>query len=224
MVFNFLDIYDTMDNELTETSSPDLQFTRNLENQPMSQDIQLNWSGNDVLAHAQEAIWNAENMDILLYCFHPADSEVLRTDGMKGFMCYNSKLFDNSTAVMMFGCFEKLLMMSVENPHTVVWELPMLTQSEEHMQLVEWNKTLAPYPKPGSLVHEFFLDQVKANPNAIALVEYGGLKRIISYAELQIMTEKVARQMRALGVEGDTTVGLLMTNDSAEAIAAIYGI
>ncbi len=99
----------------------------------------------------------------------------------------------------------------------------MLTQAEQHRQLVEWNKTSAPCPKPGWLVHEFFLDQAEANPNAIALVEYGGLKRIISYAELHGMAEKVARQMRALGVEGDSTVGLCMTNDSVEAIASIYG-
>ncbi len=38
------------------------------------------------------------------------------------------------------------------------------------------------------------------------------------------MTEKVARQMRVMGVEGDSTVGLLVTNDSAEAIASIYGV
>ncbi len=102
-------------------------------------------------------------------------------------------------------------------------DLPILTQAEQQKQFVEWNKTSAPYPKPGWLVHEFFFDQVGANPNAIALIEYGGLKRIISYAELQSMAEKVARQMQLLGVEGDSTVGLLMTNDSAEAIASIYG-
>eukprot|EP00487_Bulimina_marginata_P008102 TRINITY_DN30143_c0_g1_i1.p1 TRINITY_DN30143_c0_g1~~TRINITY_DN30143_c0_g1_i1.p1 ORF type:complete len:121 (-),score=12.17 TRINITY_DN30143_c0_g1_i1:10-372(-) len=38
------------------------------------------------------------------------------------------------------------------------------------------------------------------------------------------MAEKMARQLRVLEVEGDSTVGLLMTNDSAEAIASIYGV
>ncbi|MCP4318472.1 MAG: AMP-binding protein, partial [Hyphomicrobiales bacterium] len=116
-----------------------------------------------------------------------------------------------------------LLEMAVENPHKVAWGLPMLTHAEQQKQLVEWNKRSAPYPKPGWLVHAVFLDQVESNPNSIALVEYGGLKQIISYAELQSMADKVARQLRLLGVEGDSTVGLLMTNDSAEAIASIYG-
>ncbi|MCP3664376.1 MAG: AMP-binding protein [Gammaproteobacteria bacterium] len=113
--------------------------------------------------------------------------------------------------------------MAVENPHRVVWDLPMLTQAEQQKQLVDWNKTSAPCPKPGWLVHEFFLDQVEANPNAIALIEYGGLKRFITYAELESMAEKVSRQMQALGVNGGSPVGLLMTNDTAEAIAATYG-
>ncbi len=138
-------------------------------------------------------------------------------------MRFNSKLFDRSTVVMIFDCFKNLLEMAVETPHKVVWDLPMLTHVEQQKQLVEWNKTSAHCPKPGWLVHEFFLDQVEANPNAIALIEYGGLKRIITYVELGSMAEKVARQMRALGIEGDSIIGLLMTNDSAEAIASIYG-
>ncbi len=124
---------------------------------------------------------------------------------------------------MIFNCFKNLLGKAVETLHMVAWDLPMLTQAEQQKQLVDWNKTSAPCPKPGWLVHEFFLDQVEANPNAIALIEYGGLKRNISYADLRSMAEKVARQLRVLGVEGDSTVGLLMTNDSAEAIASIYG-
>ncbi len=135
---------------------------------------------------------------------------------MKGIIVYNLNLFDRSTVVMIFDCFKNLLDKAVENPNKVVWDLPMLTQAEQQKQLVEWNKTSSPYPKPGWLVHEFFLDQAETNPNAIALVEYGGLKRIISYEQLRSMAEKVERQMRVMGVECDSTVGLLMTNDSAD--------
>ncbi len=67
------------------------------------------------------------------------------------------------------------------------------------------------------------MDQAEASPNAIALVEYGELKWVISYAELRSMAEKVAGQMRILGVEGDSTVALLMINETAEVIASVYG-
>ncbi len=175
------------------------------------------------MANVMEGQQPLEGMDLSLFLLRVSDPELQRKDGMKGTMLFNLKLFDRSTVVMIFDCFKSLLEMVVENPRKVVWDLPMLTQTEQQKQLVDWNKTSAPCPKPGWLVHEFFLDQVEANPNAIALIEYGGLKRIVTYSELQNMAEKVARQMRALGIEGDSIIGLLMTNDSAEAIASIYG-
>ncbi len=205
-------------------SSSDLECLSILELDSLWQAEELRKSDNAPVAKVMEGQLHLENMDLVLTVLHISDSELLRKDGMKGVIVYNSRLFDRSTVVMIFDCFKNLLEMAVENPHKVVWDLPMLTQSEQQRQLVEWNNTYAPCPKPGWLVHEFFLDQAEANPNAIALVEYGGLKRIISYAELQSMAEKVARYMHMLGVEGDSTVGLLMTNDSAEAIISIYGM
>ncbi len=184
----------------------------------------LSRSDNVTVEEVLEGQQASENMDLTLTLLRVADPEILRKDGIKGCMIYNLRLFDRSTVVMIFDCFKNLLEMAVEHPNKVVWELPMLTQAEQQRQLVEWNKTSAPCPKRGWLVHEFFLDQAETNPNAIALVEYGGLKRVISYAELQSMAEKVARRMQALGVEGDSAVGLLMTNDVAEAIVAIYGM
>ncbi len=204
-------------------NSHDVEFLMGLELESMRQAEEQSWSDNAIVEEVVETPLSLENMDLILTLLRVADSELLRNDGMKGAMFFNSKLFDRSTVVMIFDCFKNLLEMAVETPHKVVWDLPMLTQAEQQKQLVDWNKSSAPCPKPGWLVHEFFLDQVETNPNAIALIEYGGLKRNISYAELRSMAEKVARQIRILGVEGDSTVGLLMTNDSAEAIASIYG-
>ncbi len=223
-MLNLKDFEDLFSDGLKQMSSSDLEFLSVLELESLWQAEELRKSDNVPVAKAMEGQLPLENMDLILTVLRVADSELLRKDGMKGVIVYNSQLFDRSTVVMIFECFKNLLEMAVEHPHKVVWDLPMLTQAEQQRQLVEWNKTSAPCPKPGWLVHEFFLDQVEVNPNAIALIEYGGLKRFISYTELRSMAEKVARQMRALGVEGDSAVGLLMTNDSAEAIASIYGM
>ncbi len=204
-------------------NSSDVEFLSVLELESEWQNEALSRSDNVTVVEVIENLLPLENMDLILHLFRLTDPKLLQKDGMKGCMLFNSRLFDRSTVVMILDCFKKLLEMAVENPHKVVWDLPMLTQAEQQKQLVEWNKTSAPCPKPGWLVHKFFLDQAEANPNAIALFEYGGLKRNISYTELRSMVEKVVRQMRVLGVGGDTTVGLLMTNDSAEAIASIYG-
>ncbi len=208
---------------MKQMSSSDIEFLSALGLESLWQTEEQSRSDIAQVNKVMEGRVSLESMDLSLFLLRVADSELLQKDGMKGYICFNSRLFDRSTVVMIFDCFKTLLEMAVENPHKVVWDLPMLTQAEQQKQLVEWNKTSAPCPKPGWLVHEFFLDQAESNPNAIALIEYGGLKRIISYAELRNMAEKVARRMRRLGVEGDSTVGLLMTNDSAEAIASIYG-
>ncbi len=205
-------------------SSSDLDFVSGLELESMWQAEGLSRSDNATVAKIMGNHLPLENVDLKLLLLRVSDSELLQKDGMKGGVIFNPKLFDRSTVIMTFDCFKNLLEMAVENPHKVVWDLPMLTQAGQQRQLVEWNRTSAPYPKPGWLVHEFFLDQAEANPIAIALIEYGGLKRIITYEELLSMSEKVARRMRALGVEGDSTVGLLMTNSSVEAIASIYGM
>ncbi len=208
---------------MKQMNSHDVEFLMGLELESMFQAEELNKNDNAIVEEVVERSVPLENMDLVLTLLRVADSELLRNDGMKGAMRFNSMLFDRSTVIMLCDCFKNLLEMVMENPHKVVWDLPMLTHVEQQKQLVEWNKTSARCPKPGWLVHEFFLDQVEANPNAIALIEYGGLKRNISYEELRSMAEKVARQMRVLGVECESTVGLLMTNDSAEAIASIYG-
>ncbi len=208
---------------MQQVSTSDLQFSSAMELQLMKQAEQLDMRGNGIMARATEGLIPLQNLDLHLCLFRVANTELMRTAGMEGVIIFSSTLFDRSTAVMMFECFKNLLVMAVENPHKVVWDLPMLTQFEEQRQLVEWNKTSTPYPRPGWLLHELFLDQVKEDPDGIALIEYGGPKRIISYSELKNMAVKVSRQMRALGVKGGSPVGLLMTNDAAEAIAATYG-
>ncbi len=209
---------------LKQMSCSNVEFLSGWELESMWQAEELSSGDYVTVAKVMENKQSLEKMDLVLHLFRVTDSELLWKDGMKGSMLFNPKLFDRSTVVMIFECFKNLLEMAVDYPHKVVWDLPMLIEAEQQRQLVEWNNTSAPYPKRGWLVHEFLLDQAEANPNAIALVEYGGLKRIILYKELQSMAEKVARRMRVLGVKGDSTVGLFMTNDSAEAIASIYGM
>ncbi len=222
-MLNLKDFEDLFSDGLKQMSSSDVEFLSGLELESMWQAEELRKSDNVLVVKEVDGQLPIENLDLALTLLRIADSELLRKDGMKGVMVYNSRLFDQSTVVMIFDWFKNLLEMAVENPHKVVWDLPILPQTEQQRQLVEWNKTSAPCPKPGWLVHEFFLDQVEANPNAIALIEDGGLQRNISYAELRSMAEKVARQMQVFGIESESTVGLLMTNDSAEAIASIYG-
>ncbi len=190
-MLNLID--DPLINGLKKMSPSGIEFVSDLELDFVLQAVELSRGEDMTVAKVMEGQQPLENLDLSLALLRVADSELLQKDGMKGIIVSNMKLFDRSTVVMIFDCFKNLLEKAVENPNKIVWDLPMLTQAEQRRQLVEWNKMSSPYPKPGWLVHEFFLDQTKTNPNAIALVEHGGLKRIISYEQLQSMAEKVAR-------------------------------
>ncbi|MCP4090589.1 MAG: hypothetical protein GY746_12500, partial [Gammaproteobacteria bacterium] len=156
-------------------SSSGIEFLSALELEPLLQAEELSRGNNSIVAKLMERQQSLANLDLVFTLLRATDSELLQNDDMKGVVFFNSRLFDRSTVVMIFDCFKNLLEMVIENPHKVVWDLPMLTQAEQYRQLVEWNRISAPCPKPGWLVHEFFLDQAESNPNAIALIEYGGL-------------------------------------------------
>ncbi|MCP4145228.1 MAG: hypothetical protein GY752_08085, partial [bacterium] len=158
-MLNHKDFEDLFSDGLKQMSSSDLEFLSELELESLWQAEELNNGDNVPVVKEMDGQLPLENFDLVLNLLRIADSELLRKDGMKGVIVYNSRLFDRSTVVMIFDCFKSLLKMAVENPHKVVWDLPMLMQAEQQRQLVEWNSTSAPCPKPGWLVHEFFLDQ-----------------------------------------------------------------
>ncbi len=136
MVLNLIDCKEKLHNELARMSSPHVKFcTSTLELQSVTQAEQLSDSDNDTMANATESLWPTQNLDMGMCFFRPDDPKLLGTDGMKGIMVFDSKLFDRDTAVMIFECFKNLLEIAVENSHTVVWDLPMLMQSEEHRLL-----------------------------------------------------------------------------------------
>ncbi|GFG29417.1 hypothetical protein Cfor_02618 [Coptotermes formosanus] len=63
------------------------------------------------------------------------------------------------------------------------------------------------YDQQGCL-HEQFVKQAKATPDAIAVVTHTGHK--VSYGELDQMTEQLAIKLRHLGVKNNVVVGILM--------------
>src|ERR1019366_6769449 len=82
--------------------------------------------------------------------------------------------------------------------------LSLLNEAERHRVLVEWNATAASYPHD-LCVHELFEGQVARTPDAVA-VECDG--EVISYAELNARSNRLAHYLRRLGVKPDDRVGI----------------
>ena len=60
---------------------------------------------------------------------------------LRGSINYNTDLFDSTTIDRMAGHFQTLLEGIVTNPEQRISEFPLLTESERHQLLIEWNDT-----------------------------------------------------------------------------------
>ena len=73
-----------------------------------------------------------------------------RPSGIRGWLNYNTDLFDASTILRMLGHFQVLLEGIVTDPDQQVSVLPLLTEAEERQLLVDWNDTATEYRRDRS--------------------------------------------------------------------------
>jgi amino acid adenylation domain-containing protein len=119
----------------------------------------------------------------------------------------------------MLGHLKTLLENIAKNPDRSLSSLPILTYTERHRLLIEWNKTQVEYPQHHCL-HHLFEAQVERTPDAVA-VRFE--EQDLTYRELNNKANQLARHLRKLGVEPETLVGVYMER-SLEMVISLYGI
>jgi amino acid adenylation domain-containing protein len=139
--------------------------------------------------------------------------------GLEGVWSYNSDLFDGTTITRIAQHFQTLLQAIVANPKARIAELPMLSPTEHHQLLVEWNDTQTDYPHD-KCIHQLFESQVARTPHAVAVV-YG--KEQLTYHELNCRANQLAHYLQSLGVGTDVLVGICVER-SIEMIVGLLGI
>ncbi len=142
-----------------------------------------------------------------------------RPEGLTGRFIYNTDLFDASTISRTLGHWQTLLEGISVNPARHLSELPLLTEEEEHLLLVDWNDTASSYPRD-RCIHQLFEAQVERTPDAVAITfedEY------LTYRELNCQANQLAHSLRELGVGPEVLVGLYLER-SIEMIVALLGI
>lgn len=142
-----------------------------------------------------------------------------REDALAGFFEYSTDLFDGATIARMAVHFEKLLEGIVAEPDRPIAELPLLTEVERRLSLVEWNATTSGFPN-NSCIHELFEAQAEKTPDAIAL-EFDGKQ--MRYRELNGKANQLARYLRFLAVTPDTPAGICVER-SLEMVVGILGV
>lgn len=140
-------------------------------------------------------------------------------DSLSADFRYNVDLFEPQTMARMEQHFLTLLESIVAQPTQHVQELPMLTEAERRMLLIDWNNTRRDFPAH-STIHQLIEAQVERTPDAVALIFEG---QAISYAELNRRANQVAHTLQSLKVGPDTLVGVYMER-SFEMVIALLAI
>jgi hypothetical protein len=117
---------------------------------------------------------------------------------------YNTDLFDASTIERLAGHFKRLLEGVIADPHQRMAQLPLLDDAERYRVLVQWNDTAADYPHEAT-IHQLFEERAARTPEATAVVFED---TSLTYAELNVRANRLARFLRSQGVGPDTRVAI----------------
>jgi amino acid adenylation domain-containing protein len=140
-------------------------------------------------------------------------------EGIAGMMELSLDLFEPATVARWGGHLLRLLAAAAADPDRRIAELPLLDAAERRQVIEEWNRTAADWGPPRP-VHELFEAQVERTPAAAAVVS-GDL--VLTYAGLNRRANRLAHQLRALGVGPEARVGLCLER-GPELIAAVLAV
>jgi amino acid adenylation domain-containing protein/non-ribosomal peptide synthase protein (TIGR01720 family) len=117
---------------------------------------------------------------------------------------YDCSRFDVVTIIAMLGHLKTLLEGIVANPDRSLSSLPLLTKTEQHQLLEEWNDTTTEYPQD-QCIHQLFAEQVERTPDAVAVVFEN---QHLTYRELNTHANQLAHYLQRLGVGPEVLVGI----------------
>ena len=131
---------------------------------------------------------------------------------------YRPDLFDRGSVEALGGRLVRLLDAVVADSSRALGSLEILSASERHRILVEWNDTA--HPLSPATLPDLFSAQAARSPEAVAVV---CADRRLSYAALEAQANQLAHHLRGLGVGPESVVGLCLER-SPEMVVGLLGI
>ncbi|WP_203868765.1 non-ribosomal peptide synthetase [Plantactinospora endophytica] len=138
--------------------------------------------------------------------------------GLRGVIAFRTDLYDHATVAAMADRFVRLLDAALAVPARPVRELPLLGDAERNLVLRDWQGEIRPAPEVFFL--DLFADRVRAVPDAPA-VQHGA--DVLSYAELDARSARLARTLRAYGVGPEALVAVVLPR-SVDAVVALLAV
>ncbi|WMV70849.1 amino acid adenylation domain-containing protein [Xenorhabdus griffiniae] len=139
--------------------------------------------------------------------------------GLFGELEYAVDLFDSSTIERMVSYLKRVLVAMTSETEQTIASLPILSASERHQLLVEFNATQADFPQD-ALIHQLVEMQTAQTPNATAVV-CGD--QSLSYGELNHYANHLAYHLITLGVNPDDRVAICVER-SLEMVVGLLAI
>jgi amino acid adenylation domain-containing protein len=162
---------------------------------------------------------NISNIKSFIHPHYPLNISVQVDTELSLEIFYDISRFDNDKISRMLGHLQTLLLGMVANPQQSLGELPLLTATERHQLLEEWNNTQVEYPQD-KCIHQLFEAQVEKTPDAVAVVfEHEQL----TYQQLNLKANQLAHYLQKLGVKPEVLVGICVER-SLEMIVALLAI
>ncbi|WP_410600708.1 amino acid adenylation domain-containing protein [Amycolatopsis sp. lyj-90] len=152
----------------------------------------------------------------------PFDLELQVTDRngvLEARVDYNARLFDRVTIERFIGHFRQLLASVGEGLERPLSALPMMDDAELRRLAEDWNDTTTTLPDPAT-VPAVFSAQVRRRPDATALV-CG--EDSLTYAELDVRSNRLAHRLRASGAGPGTLVGVCLPRSIGQ-ISALLAV
>ncbi|MEA2694109.1 MAG: hypothetical protein QOJ16_3496, partial [Acidobacteriota bacterium] len=139
--------------------------------------------------------------------------------GLTGGLEFDEDLFEGTTARRLLTHLEILLGQVVAAPETPLSGLPLLSAGERHQLLAEWDDTATAGP-PAAGFLDLFAAQVRRAPEAEAVVCEG---ERLSYGELALRVDRLARVLAGMGVGPEVRVGICL-EPSLDLVVGLLGI
>ncbi len=140
-------------------------------------------------------------------------------EGLVGRFEYNTDLFDVATIHRMVGHWQTLLESIVADPVQHIGEVPLLTKTEQHQLLMEWNVADIEYPDD-KCIHQLFEAQVERTPDAVAVIFE---EKSLTYSELNRKANQLAHFLQQQGVRPEVPVGIYVER-SLEMVVGLLAI
>ncbi|MFC2140701.1 amino acid adenylation domain-containing protein [Acidobacteriota bacterium] len=141
---------------------------------------------------------------------------------------YCDKLFRRETITRFTGYFNRVMASVTRNPHIKISALEIISGEEKRQILVDFNDTAAGYPAHQTVV-ELFENQVKKNPDRIALVGRNfrdvnpQFPVHLTYKKLNQSSHGLACLLKEQGVKTGDIAGIIVER-SVEMIIGLLGI